>query len=165
MTSHVAWKGLLPRSRRAWSRWLSIVYAHCSTGRVRLKSCCEPFGGCPIQVLQPSMISRPRLLPHGCLCATRAPSTSGHRNDLLTGHKRDRRFDESGPTNRELDGWAEPWGSRGYLYDRSRRNTFRCCQTAGRQTAHGVGRGRPPVFGCLPLRTGPGTGWRSLRDR
>src|ERR1039457_4928706 len=164
MTSHAAWRGLPPRSRRVWSRWLSIIYAPSSTGRVRLKACCEPFGGSLIQALQPSTISRPRLLLHGCQWAARVLSTGGHPSDLLTGHKRDQRFDESGPTNRELDGWAEPGRPSGYLYYHSRRSALRYCPTAGRQTAaHGVGRDRPPVLGCLPLRTGPGTGWRPLR--
>src|ERR1035441_893976 len=124
MTSHAAWRGLPPRSRRVWTRWLSIIYAPSSTGRVRRKACCEPFGGSLIQALQPSTISRPRLLLHGCQWAARALSTGGHPSDLLTGHKRDQRFDESGPTNRELDGWAEPGRPSGYLYYHSRRSAL-----------------------------------------
>ena len=33
------------------------------------------------------------------------------------------------------------------------------------QAAHGVGRGRSPILGCLALRTGPRTGGRLLRGR
>jgi hypothetical protein len=76
------------------------------------------------------MILRPRLLPHGCQCAIRAPSTSGRRRDVPSGHKRSQRFDEGRPTNREPDGRSRQRGSRGYLYHCSRRNTFWDCQAA-----------------------------------
>jgi hypothetical protein len=165
MTSHVAWRGLPPRSRRAWSRWRWRVCSLSSKERARLKPSCEPFGNYLIQALGLSMISMLRLPPHGCQCAIRAPSTGSQRRDLPSGYKRGQRFDEGRPTNRELDGRARPRGSRGYLYDHSRRNTFRDCEAAARQTAHGVGRGWPPVLGCLSLRTGPGASGGPLRGR
>ena len=68
-----------------------------SRGRARLTPFCEPFGNCRIRALRPWMISMPPLLPHGCQCATRAPSTGGHGGDLSAGHKRDQRLDEGGP--------------------------------------------------------------------
>src|ERR1039458_3070370 len=107
MTLHVAWKGLPPRNRRAWSRWRWRVCSLSSKERARPKPSCEPFGSYLIQAPRLSMILRPRLPPHGCQCATRAPSISGHRRDLPFGHKRGQRFDEGGPTNRALDGRAE----------------------------------------------------------
>ena len=120
-------------------------------------------GSCLIQVRRQSMILRPRLPLLVCPCATGATSTTGRRSDLFTGHKRDQRFDASGSTNRDLDGRVGLGRSRGYLCDRSRRDTLRYRQTARRQTSRGVGRDRPSVFGCLPVRTGPGTGGRLLR--
>jgi hypothetical protein len=120
MTSHVAWKGLPPRNRKAWSRWRWRVCVLYSKERARPKPSCEPLGSYVIQAPRLSMISMPRLPPHACQCATRAPSTSGPRRDLPPGHKRDQRFDEGGPTNRELDGRSRPRRSRGYLHDRKR---------------------------------------------
>src|ERR1017187_7510792 len=108
MTSHVAWRELPPRSRRAWSRWRWRVCAPSSTERARRKSYCEPFGSCLIQAPRPSMIWRPRLPPHGCRCAIRAPSTGGHRSDLPPRHERGQRFDEGSAANRELDGRTGP---------------------------------------------------------
>ena len=123
MTSHVAWRGLPPRNRRAWSRWLWRACAVSSKERVRLKSSCEPFGNYLIQALRLSMIWRPRLPPRGCQCATRAP-TSGHRRDLPPGHKRDQRFDEGRPGARS---WkrlaASSWLSYAANRCRSERRT------------------------------------------
>lgn len=71
---------------------------------VRLTSYCGPFGNYLIQAPRLSTTLRPRLLPRGSRCATKAPSIGDHRGALPPGHKRDRRFDEGSPTNRDLDG-------------------------------------------------------------
>jgi predicted nucleic acid-binding protein len=94
------------------------------------------------------------LLLHGCQWAARALSTGGQPSDLLTGHKRDQRFDESGPTNRELDGWAEPGRPSGYLYYHSRRSALRYCPLpAGKRRTELEETGRQflAVFHCEPV--------------
>src|SRR5260370_39186741 len=107
MTSCANWRRLLQRRRRVWSRSPLSVCGLSWTKTLLLRGSCELFGNYLIQVLQPWTISKPRLPPHVCQCATGAGSIGSQEGDLSAGHKRHQRLDEGRTANRRLDGGVD----------------------------------------------------------
>jgi len=120
------------------------------------------FARCLIPVPPQSMIWKPRLPSPDCPCATWVHSTGGQPGDLSAGHERNQPPDEGRPQNRGLDGRFAPAGSGRYLCDCTGRNSFRYFQAAGGQKENGVGAGRAPIPGRVPMRTGSGKSRRFL---